>query len=89
MSALMPSNNHFLQSMQPMPAVVHPARTSACRSAEEKNLCKVKMLHLSGSPGSVRRTRAGSVAAVRSFPHAASSFSRREIVLPRLFDILA
>jgi hypothetical protein len=44
---------------------------------------------LSGSPASVRRTRAGSVAAVRSLFHTAVSSSRSEMVLPKLFDILA
>ncbi len=75
--------------MHPMPAVVQPVRTSAWRSAPEKNLCSVKMLHTSGLPGSVRRTRAGSVAAVRSLSQIAFSGSRRLMVLPRLFDILA
>src|SRR5258708_25942183 len=47
------------------------------------------MLHLLGVPGSVRLTRAGSVAAVRSLSQIALSSSRRLMVLPRLFDILA
>ena len=36
-----PSSSHFLQSMQPIPADVHPARTSAWRASSEKNLCSV------------------------------------------------
>ena len=75
--------------MQPMPAVVHPACTAACRASSEKNLCSVKMLHFSGVPGSVRLTRAGSVAAARSLSQIAFSGSASAMVLPRLFDILA
>ena len=73
--------------MQPMPAVVQPMCTAACRSASEKNLCSVKMLHFSGVPGSVRLTRAGSVAAVRSLSQTAASGSASAMVLPTLFDI--
>src|SRR5437762_10685651 len=49
----------------------------------------VKMLQMSGLPGSFRVTRAGSVAAGLSFSQMVSGESKRAIVLPRLFDILA
>ena len=47
------------------------------------------MLQTSGLPGSLRVTRAGSVAAGLSFSQIVSGDSNRPIVLPRLFDILA
>src|SRR5256886_17145391 len=49
----------------------------------------VKTLQMSGLPGSFRVTRAGSVAAGLSFSQMVSGESKRAIVLPRLFDILA
>src|SRR2546430_1878578 len=49
----------------------------------------VKMLQMSGLPGSFRVTRAGSVAAGLSFSQMISAVSKRLIVLPRLFDILS
>src|SRR5207247_380605 len=49
----------------------------------------VNTLHMSGLPGSFRVTRAGSVAAGLSFSQMVSGESKRAIVLPRLFDILA
>src|SRR2546430_9124039 len=49
----------------------------------------VKMLQMSGLPGSFRVTRAGSVAAGLSFSQMVSGESKRAIVLPRLLDILA
>jgi hypothetical protein len=47
------------------------------------------MLHTSGVPGSVRRTRAGSVTAGRSFAQIDSGGSSRPIVFPMDFDIFA
>src|SRR6266849_3770784 len=48
-----------LHSRQPIPALRQPACTQACVSAFEYTLCRSHTGHLSGSPGSVRRTRAG------------------------------
>ncbi len=45
------------------------------------------MLQTSGVPGSVRRTRLGSVTAGRSFSHTAGNGSRSPTVLPADFDI--
>ena len=47
------------------------------------------MLQTSGVPGSVFRTRAGSVTAGRSFSQIDSFSSRSPIVLPSDFDIFA
>ncbi len=47
------------------------------------------MLHTSGVPGSVRRTRFGSVTAGRSFAQICSGGSAMPIVLPSDFDIFA
>jgi hypothetical protein len=47
------------------------------------------MLHTSGVPGSVLRTRAGSVTAGRSFAQIASDSSSRPMVFPIDLDIFA
>ena len=56
-----------LQSRQPIPALRQPAAAHYCVSRGEKALCKSKTGQTSGSPGSVRRLRAGSVTMGLSF----------------------
>src|SRR5207302_5757050 len=88
-AAIILSASTRLQSRQPHPAVRQLCATSLIVSGGEKPWWIVKMLQTSGLPGSLRVTRAGSVAAGLSFSQMVSGESNRPIVLPRLFDILA
>src|SRR5208283_1080091 len=83
-----PSDAHCLHSMQPMPAERQPAYTFAIVSALLKILCRSPTGHLSGSPGSLRRIRAGSVTMVLSFCRTEASGSLSRMVLLYDFDIL-
>src|SRR5712691_2180492 len=77
-----------LHSMQPMPADLHPTSTLAIVARSLRILCKSPTGHTSGLPGSVRRTRAGSVTIVFSFCRTTGSASVSMMVLPYDFDIL-
>src|SRR5690242_15345192 len=88
-AAIILSANTRLQSRQPQPAVRQLCATSLRVSGGEKPWWIVKMLQMSGFPGSLRVTRAGSVAAGLSFSQMVSGGSKRPIVLPRLLDIFA
>src|SRR2546425_2132684 len=88
-AAIILSASTRLQSRQPQPAVRQLCATSFSVSGGEKPWWIVKMLQMSGLPGSLRVTRAGSVAAGLSFSQIVSGVSNRPMVLPRLFDILA
>ena len=68
--------------MQPMPAVVQPSRTQARVSSLEYSLCRSHTGHFSGVPGSVRRTRAGSVVMPLILRAMDSGSSVRPMVLP-------
>jgi hypothetical protein len=54
----------------------------------EKTLCRSNTGHMSGSPGSLRRLRAGSVIIVCSFSRTVAGSFLRKIALPYDFDIL-
>src|SRR3954471_1970500 len=77
-----------LHSMHPMPALRQPSYTLVSVSLLEKILCRSPTGHLSGSPGSVRRTRAGSVTMVFSLARMLSGRSLSWMVLLYDFDIL-
>src|SRR6185312_6819712 len=78
----------LLHSMQPIPALRHPAYTFCSVSPELKILCTSPTGQTSGFPGSVRRTRAGSVTIVFSFCLTTASGSLIRIEFPYDFDIL-
>ena len=65
-----------------MPALVQPFTTQSRVSWFEYTWCRFHTGHFSGSPGSVRRTRAGSVGIVRTFFVTSSAGSRSRIALP-------
>ena len=77
-----------LHSMQPMPAERQPSSTFTIVSRSLKILCRSPTGQTSGLPGSVRRTRAGSVTMVFSFCRTTGSGSVSRMVLPYDFDIL-
>jgi len=77
-----------LHSMQPMPADRHPSFTFAIVGWSLNILCRSPTGQRSGLPGSVRRTRAGSVTMVFSFCRSTGSGSVSKIVFPYDFDIL-
>src|SRR3954452_10556670 len=71
-----------------MPAVVQPTSTLAIVSWSLNILCNEYTGQTCGLPGSVRRTRAGSVTIVFSFERISASGSLNIIALPYDFDIL-
>src|SRR5205807_9482864 len=86
-TATIASAAQLLHSMQPIPALRHPAYTFCSVSLELKILCTSPTGQTSGLPGSVRRTRAGSVTIVLSFCRRTGSGSLIRIELPYDFDI--
>src|SRR5262249_55559718 len=82
------SVNRPLQSRHPMPALRQPAAAHSWVATGEHALCRSQTGHLSGSPGSLRRTRAGSVTIGFSFWRTTSGGSFRKIALLYDFDIL-
>src|SRR5213080_3066898 len=88
-AAIILSASTRLQSRQPQPAVRQLCATRAWVSGLEKPWWMVKMLQMSGLPGSFRVTRAGSVAAGLSFSQMVSGESSKPMVLPKLLDIFA
>src|SRR5947209_5315318 len=73
--------------MQPIPADRQPSYTLAIVSLELNILRRSPTGHRSGLPGSLRRTRAGSVTIVFSFCRTTGSGSVSMIVFPYDFDI--
>ena len=71
-----------LHSKQPIPADLHPLTTHSLVGVSEYTMWNCQTGHFSGSPASVRRTRAGSVGMVRTFLVTVSVSSRNAIVLP-------
>src|SRR5258708_10464335 len=71
-----------LHSMHPMPADRHPTLTLSMVAGLLKILCKSPTGQTSGLPGSVRRTRAGSVTMVFSFWRTTGSGSGNRMYLP-------
>src|SRR5581483_5455873 len=71
-----------LQSTQPMPAVRHPSVTYAISSGVQYTRWRLNAGQSSGSPGSVRRTRRGSVAMRVSRASIDAGSSSRKIALP-------
>src|SRR5579862_2839839 len=69
-------------------AVLQPSHTLTMVGWSLKILCKSPTGQMSGLPGSVRRTRAGSVTMVLSFCRTTGSGSVSRMVLPYDFDIL-
>src|SRR5216683_4814807 len=65
----------ILHSMQPIPALRHPAADQDNVSGGENNLCQSCTGQISGLPGSVRRLRAGSVIMARDLVRMDSSDS--------------
>src|SRR5690606_13274908 len=88
-SRAIPSASSRLHSTHPSPAERQPRSISARRSSEVKNRCSAKTLHTSGRPGSLRRTRCGSVTAVRTRCAICSGESSIPTVLPRDLLIFA
>src|SRR3989441_414407 len=88
-AAIILSASTRLQSRQPQAAVRQFVATCCWVSGGENPSWMVKMLQMSGLPGSLRVTRAGSVAAGLSFSQMSSGGSSSPMVLPRLFDIFA
>src|SRR5271169_1810933 len=78
----------LLHSMQPIPAERQPSYTLAIVSLLLNILCRSPTGHTSGLPGSLRRTRAGSVTMVFNFCRTTGSGSVSRIVLPYDLDIL-
>src|SRR5207253_6316038 len=75
--AIILSASTRLQSRHPQPAVRQLCATSCWVAGGEKPWWIVKMLQISGLPGSFRVTRAGSVAAGLSFSQMVSGVSNR------------
>src|SRR6266568_4531573 len=88
-AAIILSASTRLQSRHPQPAVRQLWATRAWVSGLEKPWWMVKMLQMSGLPGSFRVTRAGSVAAGLSFSQMVSGESNKPMVFPKLLDIFA
>ena len=65
-----------------MPAEVQPLTTQSRVALSEYTSCNCHTGQRAGSPGSVRRTRAGSVGMVRIFLVTESLSSRRPMALP-------
>src|SRR5665647_1511795 len=75
-----------LHSRQPMPALLQPCCTHSRHESFEYTRCNCHTGHFSGSPGSVRFTRAGSVGMVLIFLATLSASSRSVMVLLYDFD---
>jgi hypothetical protein len=81
-SLRMPSITGCLQSRQPIPALRQPCSTHAWQVSSEYTWCNCQTGQLAGSPGSVRRMRAGSVGIRRILCVTEAASSRSVIVLP-------